>query len=80
MKYNRRYKNLTTTDLSLVDRRNPADAYVDGDGDDTNDPEDSTVCCAVVAEDDGEDDATEISRCADDAGDDPVLMAVSELR
>jgi hypothetical protein len=53
-----------TTNLPLVDRRDPHNAHIDGNSNDANDPEDLAVVDAVIAEDDGEDDATEISRCA----------------
>jgi len=64
---------LTTTDLFFVDRRNPADAKVDPDGDDTNDPYNLAVCSAVVAEDDSKDYTTEVARCTDNARDDTIL-------
>jgi hypothetical protein len=64
---------LTAADLSLCDRRNPAHTHIDANGDDANDPHDFAVVCAVVAEDNGEDDAAEIARRADYAGDDTVL-------
>ena len=49
------------TYLVLGNRPDPADGQVHGDVHDADDPEDSTVVCAVVAEDDGEYDATEIT-------------------
>lgn len=55
-------------DLAPGDRPDPAQRQIDGDGHDADDPEDFCVVLVVVAEDDGEDDAAEVSRRAGDAG------------
>ena len=49
-----------TTDLTLGDRRDPADSEVDTDVNDSDDPEPVRVVGATVheTEDDGEDNAT----------------------
>ena len=53
--------------LDFGNRSNPAEGEVDGDGDDAHDPEDLAVIFTVVAENNGEDDATQVARCTRDA-------------
>ena len=61
-----------TTNLSLGNWSDPAQGHVDGDGDDTDDPEDLRIVVAVVTEDDGEDDASKIANSTGAATDDTV--------
>ncbi len=56
------------TDLALGDRPDPTEGQVDGDGDDTHDPERLGVILAQDTEDDGEDDAAEVAGGARHAG------------
>lgn len=58
------------TNLPLGDRPNPAQRQVDGDGHDPDDPKHLPVILVVVAEDDGEDDAAQVTRRTGDAGHD----------
>ena len=55
------FTGLPSSDLSLGDRLDPAEAQVDDDGDYANDPQDLGVVLAIVAEDDGENDTAEVS-------------------
>ena len=64
---------LVTADLPLGDGSDPAEREVDGDGYDADDPEHLAVVFAVVAEDDGEDDAAEVARSASAARDDTFV-------
>lgn len=59
------------TNLTLWDRTDPADGQVDGHGHNPSDPIHLTILFAIEPEDDGEDYATQITRCAGDARDDP---------
>lgn len=63
---------LMPTNLAFGDGLDPAQGEVDGDGHDADDPDDLVVAGAVVAEDDGEDDAAEVAGAAGAAGDDAV--------
>ena len=49
---------------------NPTQAQIDSDSNDSDDPEHLAIVFAVVAEDDGEDDAAKVSRCTSDTGND----------
>ena len=64
--------NLMPTNLPLGDRPDPAQGQVDPNGDDADDPNGLFVIGALVAEDDGEDDAAEVADAARAAGDDAV--------
>lgn len=70
---NRQRTILTATDLSLADRRDPAYQKVDTNGHDTNNPEDLAIVCAVVAEDDSEDNAAEVTSSTSDTRNDTIL-------
>lgn len=59
--------------LPLGNRPDPAERQIDRDGNDADDPEHLAVVLAVVAEDDGEDDAAKVSRGAGAAGDDALM-------
>ena len=61
---------LVPSDLALGDGPDPAEREVDDDGNDADDPKHLAVVLAVVAEDDGEDDAAKVTRSAGAAGDD----------
>jgi hypothetical protein len=61
------------TDLSLVDRRDPAYQKVDANGHYTDYPEDLAIVGAVVAEDDSKDNAAEITSSTSDTRDDTIL-------
>lgn len=72
---------LATTDLVLGNRRDPAEEDIETNDDGANGVERLTVvrgalCSDGEAEDDGEDDATEVTRGADDTADDTVCMGV----
>ena len=62
--------------LALGNRSNPTQTNIDRDSDDADDPDDLGVMGAVVAENDGEDDAAEIARGAGASGDDAVGVGV----
>lgn len=64
------------TNLSLRDRLDPAEGQIDRNSHDANDPNDLVVAGAVVAEDDCEDDAAEVSGAAGAARDDAVGKGV----
>ena len=59
-------------DLALGDGSDPTERQVDADGDDADDPDGLFVVGALVAEDDGEDDAAQVADAAGAAGDDAV--------
>lgn len=59
------------TNLTLWKRTDPADGQVHGHGHHSNDPIHLTVLFAIVPEDDGENDAAQIPRCARHARNDP---------
>lgn len=54
------FTGLSSSDLSLGDRLDPAEGQVDDNGDYTNDPQDLGVVLAIVAKDDSENDTTEV--------------------
>ena len=72
-----RLSTLSATDLTFWNWPNPAYSKVDGDGDDTNDPEGLCVVGAVVAENDGKDDTTKVTHGTGEARDDTVGMRVN---
>jgi hypothetical protein len=57
---------LATTDLAFRNWLDPDERQVQHDVDYANDPEHLCVVCLVVAEDDGEDNTTEVTSRADD--------------
>ena len=67
---------LMPTNLALGDGPDPAQGQVDQDGDDADDPNGLFVIGALVAEDDGEDDAAHVADAAGAAGDDAVGVRV----
>ena len=60
------------TNLAFRNGSDPAQRQVDANGDDADDPDGLLVIRPLVPEDDGEDDAAEVSRPARAAGDDAV--------
>lgn len=52
---------LMTTNLAPRKRRDPGHSQVDGNVHDTHDPDDGVIIGAIVAEDDGENDTTEVT-------------------
>jgi hypothetical protein len=63
---------LSATNLALRDRPDPYKSKIQGDDDYADDPEDLCIVGRVVAEDNGEDDATKVSCGADNAGEDTL--------
>lgn len=57
----------STTNLALGNWPDPQQDTVQSDDHYTDDPEDLCVVCLVIAEDDGEDDATKVAGCTNDA-------------
>lgn len=62
-----------TSDLALGNRPDPAQCQVNSDGNDANDPEHLAIVLAVVSEDDGEDNTTEVT-CSTGASRDNAFM------
>ena len=67
---------LATTNLAARDGLDPDKHKVHGNHHYSNDPEHLRIVGAVVSEDDGVNNTTEVTHCADDAGED-TLMRVS---
>ena len=59
---------LATTDLALGNRPDPGEGQVQANDHYTHDPEHAMVLRAVVAEDDGEDDAAKVACSTDESG------------
>lgn len=53
-------------------RSDPRNTNIDTNGNSSNDPDDLTVILAIVAEDDGEYDTTEVTSCADYTTEDTI--------
>lgn len=68
------------TNLPLGDGPDPAERQVDGNSHHADDPEHARVILAVVAENDGEDDAAQVASSARAAGDDACKCFSSALR
>jgi hypothetical protein len=66
----RENRGLTSSNLSLRNRLHPRKHEIHRDHHDTNDPKRLPVIGLVIPEDDGVDDAAEVSCCADGAGED----------
>lgn len=68
---------LLAANLAFWDRSNPAQADVDGDVHNADDPKHLTVVLAVISENDGEYDAAEVSGGAGEAGYDSCKSFIS---
>ena len=55
-----------TADLALGNGLDPCDTQIESDGHDADNPDDLSVVLAIVPEDDGEDDASQISTRSSD--------------
>lgn len=69
--------SLAAANLASRNGLDPGGEQVDGNGDDTDDPEGLGVVDALVTEDDGKDDATKVTGGAGHAGDDTVGSGVN---
>jgi hypothetical protein len=68
MEINVQFPGLPAANLALGNRPNPRNSQIHANMHDTNNPEDFCIVGAVVAEDNGKDDTSKVTRGASNAG------------